>query len=81
MAAERCSDFEHSDSPDYELQRRDRLDERLSCAVCLGRFDDPRMLDCRHSFCRKCLDDVVHKRPLDPEHPIGMYIESVQPKV
>ncbi len=52
-------------------QVRYQVDERLSCAVCLNRFEDPRMLDCRHSFCRRCLEDVVTRRPLDPDHPLG----------
>jgi len=59
-------------SVDAEVKRKlEQVDERLSCAVCLGRFEDPRMLDCRHSFCRKCLVDVVTKRLWDPQYPVG----------
>ena len=55
-----------------EAKRRlEQVDERLSCAVCLGRYRDPRMLDCRHSFCKRCLVDVLKKRLWDPQYPLG----------
>lgn len=43
--------------------REQQLDQRLSCPVCLERFSDPRLLECNHSFCKRCLMDVLHKRP------------------
>lgn len=39
------------------------VDQRLSCPVCLERFRDPRLLDCNHTFCKKCLLDVLTKTP------------------
>jgi hypothetical protein len=39
------------------------MDQRLSCPVCLERFNDPRLLECNHSFCKRCLLDVLLKRP------------------
>ena len=42
-------------------QRLEKVDEQLTCAVCLRHYHDPRMLDCRHSFCRECLVDMVMK--------------------
>ena len=36
------------------------LDPRSStCGVCLEQIEDPRLLDCLHSFCRRCVDQLV----------------------
>ena len=37
------------------------LGDQLNCAVCLGRFVDPRTLICHHSFCLRCLGSVQHE--------------------
>lgn len=37
----------------------ERLAKNLECAVCLDTFDDPRMLRCQHSYCKKCLEKIV----------------------
>ena len=31
------------------------LVDDLTCSVCLEIYSDPRILDCHHSFCKKCL--------------------------
>ncbi|XP_078265873.1 E3 ubiquitin/ISG15 ligase TRIM25-like isoform X2 [Rhinoraja longicauda] len=33
------------------------LTEELTCAVCLGLYQDPVALPCQHSFCAKCIGD------------------------
>ena len=36
------------------------LDPRSStCGVCREQIEDPRLLDCLHSFCRRCVDQLV----------------------
>ena len=40
-----------------------KLDEQLTCAVCLDHYTDPKTLPCLHSFCHQCLEGL----PLDPE--------------
>ena len=35
-----------------------RLDGLLACSVCLDEYKDPRILNCHHSFCKLCLDNV-----------------------
>ena len=47
--------------------RFEQVDQRLSCPVCLERFRDPRLLNCTHSFCMLCLQDVLNKRPKNME--------------
>ena len=42
-----------------------RLDQQLSCAICLERYDEPRVLNCSHSFCRRCLIGVVERGDTD----------------
>ncbi|XP_031725435.1 tripartite motif-containing 13 isoform X2 [Anarrhichthys ocellatus] len=35
------------------------LEDELTCPICCGLFDDPRVLLCSHSFCKKCLDGLL----------------------
>ena len=32
-----------------------KLEEQLTCPVCLGLFNNPRILPCHHSFCQDCV--------------------------
>ncbi|XP_071797928.1 uncharacterized protein [Asterias amurensis] len=34
----------------------------IECPICLSRFNDPKILDCQHSFCLKCLQVLVDKQ-------------------
>ncbi|XP_071796085.1 uncharacterized protein [Asterias amurensis] len=34
----------------------------IECPICLTRFIDPKILDCQHSFCLKCLQKLVDKQ-------------------
>lgn len=37
----------------------EQLEEELTCPICCGLFDDPRVLLCSHSFCKKCLEGLL----------------------
>ena len=37
----------------------ERVAKNLECAICLDTYDDPRMLRCQHSYCKKCLKKIV----------------------
>lgn len=39
-----------------------RMEEDLTCPVCLELFADPLMLPCSHSVCKKCLSDIHTSR-------------------
>ena len=36
-----------------------RLEEQLNCSICLDIYDDPKLLQCFHTYCRKCLVKLV----------------------
>ena len=36
-----------------------QLEEQLNCSICLDIYDDPKLLQCFHTYCRKCLVKVV----------------------
>ncbi|XP_044749981.1 E3 ubiquitin-protein ligase SH3RF1 isoform X2 [Coccinella septempunctata] len=38
------------------------LNDLLECSVCLERLDtSSKVLPCQHTFCKKCLEEIVHK--------------------
>ena len=37
------------------------VDKELTCAICLSRYDQPKILPCLHSYCKRCLEDMVKK--------------------
>ena len=41
-----------------------KLEEQLTCDVCLGYFTNPKTLPCLHSFCQHCLEAL----PLDKKN-------------
>ena len=40
-----------------------KLEEQLTCAICLDIYTNPKTLPCLHSFCHQCLKGL----PLDPQ--------------
>ena len=34
----------------------------LTCAVCFGHFEEPKQLDCGHTFCKKCLERILNSQ-------------------
>ena len=43
-----------------EAGMRDKVESLLECSVCLEPLNDPRTLPCFHSFCKVCLEKIVH---------------------
>ena len=37
------------------------VDKELTCAICLCRYDHPKILPCLHSYCKRCLEKLVKK--------------------
>ena len=38
--------------------------ERLSCAVCMEQFREPKVLPCLHTYCNACLEKLVKKKDM-----------------
>ena len=36
-----------------------KLDDQLTCAICLDAFKDPKLLQCFHVYCKDCLQRLV----------------------
>ena len=36
-----------------------QLEEKLNCSICLDIYDDPKILQCFHTYCSKCLVNLV----------------------
>ncbi|XP_013410437.1 E3 ubiquitin-protein ligase TRIM71 isoform X2 [Lingula anatina] len=36
-------------------------DDFLTCSICLGKFKDPKVLGCTHTFCQHCLQDHLDR--------------------
>ena len=40
-------------------QALEKLEDRLTCAICLDTFKDPKLLQCFHVYCKDCLQQLV----------------------
>ncbi|XP_069113293.1 E3 ubiquitin-protein ligase TRIM71-like [Argopecten irradians] len=47
----------------------DSIGEQLGCPLCHNRFDDPRILPCLHSFCKRCLEQATRDQGPSPSQP------------
>ena len=36
-----------------------KVEEELNCSICLDTYTDPKLLQCLHAYCRKCLVKLV----------------------
>ncbi|XP_024245075.2 tripartite motif-containing 13 isoform X1 [Oncorhynchus tshawytscha] len=47
------------DCASQQLNTMELLEEDLTCPICCCLFEDPRVLPCSHSFCKKCLEGIL----------------------
>ncbi|XP_070979595.1 tripartite motif-containing 13-like isoform X1 [Oncorhynchus clarkii lewisi] len=47
------------DCASQQLSTMELLEEDLTCPICCCLFEDPRVLPCSHSFCKKCLEGIL----------------------
>ena len=38
-----------------------KLEDQLTCSICLEEYSHPKALPCLHSFCLKCIDSLIPK--------------------
>ena len=43
----------------------DKISQHFQCDICQDRYKQPKILDCVHSFCQKCLEDYYTSRYKD----------------
>lgn len=53
-----------TDLPAGDSAPIDTVLEELVCEVCLGVINEPKKLDCAHSFCRACLHRLLTRRSI-----------------
>ena len=52
-----------AEGPSSAKQALEKLNEQLTCPICLDHYTDPKLLQCFHVFCEKCLKPVAHQTP------------------
>lgn len=62
--------------PEFE-NPLEKIEQLLTCPICLDRYKSPKLLPCHHTFCLPCLDscaDIIHRTLKCPEcraeHPL-----------
>ena len=52
-----------SEPPSVTEQALRKLEDQLTCGICLDSYTEPKLLQCFHVFCKQCLERlVVHDR-------------------
>ncbi|XP_055958461.1 E3 ubiquitin-protein ligase TRIM33-like [Patella vulgata] len=47
------------------------------CSICLNDFQEPKIIDCQHSFCYNCLEDYVHKTSANGQFPCPLCRQNI----
>jgi hypothetical protein len=35
------------------------VEDLITCVICHELFDDPRLMPCSHTYCRKCIEEMA----------------------
>ena len=54
-----------------------KLEEGLNCSICLDTYTDPKLLQCFHTYCRKCLVPLVDRNQLGLTCPICRQVTPI----
>ena len=50
-----------AECPSSAKQALEKLSEQLTCPICLEHYTDPKLLQCFHVFCEKCLKPLARQ--------------------
>ena len=50
-----------AECPSSAKQALEKLNEQLTCPICLEHYTDPKLLHCFHVFCEECLKPLAHQ--------------------
>ena len=53
--------FLSSSSPMVEEALK-KLEDQLTCGICLNSYTEPKVLECLHAFCKECLEGVCDRQ-------------------
>jgi tripartite motif-containing protein 2/3 len=57
-------------------QLEEQLEEQLNCSICLDTYTDPKLLQCFHVYCQKCLVPLVVQ---DQQRKLGLTCRQLTP--
>ena len=52
-----------AEAPSAAEQALEKLADQLTCAICLGDYKEPKLLQCFHAYCKDCLKHLVLQDP------------------
>ena len=54
------------------------LDEQLICSVCLDQYTNPKTLQCHHSFCLKCIENLPQEHKVNTSQTIHYLLHDTE---
>ena len=54
------------------------LDEQLICSVCLDQYTNPKTLQCHHSYCLKCIENLPQEHKVNTSQTIHYLLHDTE---
>ena len=61
--------MEHDKGTSQDYSNWERVRQEVMCAICLELLDDPKLMPCLHTYCKKCLMEAIAKQSHNPDFP------------